>query len=140
MKLLLAVDGSEFTERMLTWLADHQKPLVDGAEIEALTVVPALPVHITRHLDRQTEEEYYRDRADDVLKPVAEFGRSRGWRMTTRSAVGRPSQTIAHVATASGSDLIVIGSHGHGPLGSVVLGSVAQGVLGSCKVPTLIVR
>lgn len=140
MKLLLAVDGSEFTQRMLAWLADHQKLLVDGADIEALTVVPELPVHVRRHLDRATEDEYYRDRADEVLKPVADFGRSRGWRLTTRSAVGRPAQVIADTAAATRSDLVVMGSHGHTPLGSVVIGSVAQGVLGSCKVPTLIVR
>lgn len=140
MKLLLAVDGSEFTQRMLTWLADHQKLLVEGADIEALTVVPALPAHVKRHLDGPTEDEYYRDRAEEVLRPVAEFGRSRGWRLTTRSAVGRPAPTIAAAAQAGGSELVVMGSHGHTPLGSVVLGSVAQGVLGSCKVPTLIVR
>ncbi|MDP4770616.1 MAG: universal stress protein, partial [Limnohabitans sp.] len=37
-------------------------------------------------------------------------------------------------------DLVVMGSHGHGTLGNLVMGSVATQVLANCKVPVLLVR
>jgi nucleotide-binding universal stress UspA family protein len=36
--------------------------------------------------------------------------------------------------------LLVMGSHGHGTLGNLVMGSVATQVLAHCKVPVLLVR
>ena len=33
-----------------------------------------------------------------------------------------------------------MGSHGHGALGNLIIGSVATKVLASCKVPVLLVR
>ena len=37
-------------------------------------------------------------------------------------------------------DLIVMGSHGHNALSSLVMGSVATKVLANCSVPVLLVR
>ena len=54
--------------------------------------------------------------------------------------VGDPAGTITHKADAGRYDLIVMGSHGHTALGSLLLGSVAQRVLATCRVPVLIVR
>jgi nucleotide-binding universal stress UspA family protein len=47
---------------------------------------------------------------------------------------------LAAAAKQGKFDLLVLGSHGHGRLASLVLGSVAQRVLASCEVPALIVR
>jgi len=47
---------------------------------------------------------------------------------------------IAKTATDGKFDLVVMGSHGHGALVNLVVGSVATEVLASCKVPVLIVR
>jgi nucleotide-binding universal stress UspA family protein len=46
---------------------------------------------------------------------------------------------VAH-AESCGADLIVIGSRGHGPVASALLGSVALGVLHAAKQPVLVVR
>ena len=46
---------------------------------------------------------------------------------------------MAH-AEACDADLIVIGSRGHGPVASALLGSVALGVLHASKQPVLVVR
>lgn len=37
-------------------------------------------------------------------------------------------------------DLLVMGSHGHGALGNLVMGSVATKVMATCTTPILIVR
>ena len=140
MKLLLAVDGSDHTKRMLAWLAVHHEVLGSNAELTMLTVVPPLPVHVTRHLDHALVEDYYRERAAEVLDPVAAFAKRHHWRCETRSLVGRPADSIAESAVAGRYDLLLLGSHGHSPTKSLLLGSVAQRVLGQCDVPTLIVH
>ena len=50
------------------------------------------------------------------------------------------ADTIAAQATKGDFDLLMMGSHGHGLLGNLVLGSVATKVMANCGVPVLIVR
>ena len=47
---------------------------------------------------------------------------------------------IAKLADGGGFDLLVMGSHGHGSAGNLVMGTVATQVLASCKVPVPLVR
>ena len=54
--------------------------------------------------------------------------------------VGSAGETIAKMAEQGKFDLVVMGSHGHGALASLVMGSVATQVLAHCKVPVLLVR
>ena len=50
-------------------------------------------------------------------------------------ASGHAAETIAKQADAGGFDLLMMGSHGHGKLGNLVMGSVATQVLASCRLP-----
>ncbi len=54
--------------------------------------------------------------------------------------VGSVGETIAKAAQAGKFDLLVLGSHGHGALVNLVMGSVATQVLANCRMPVLIVR
>jgi nucleotide-binding universal stress UspA family protein len=56
------------------------------------------------------------------------------------SQVGPVAKVIAALADKDRFDLLVMGSHGHGRLGALVMGSVATKVLASCRTPALIVR
>lgn len=47
---------------------------------------------------------------------------------------------VVHALETTGADLIVMGSHGRRGLEKLVLGSVAQRVLGAVHVPVLVVR
>ena len=47
---------------------------------------------------------------------------------------------IAAYAEDGRFDLVVMGSHGHGELAGLVMGSVVTRVLARCKVPVLLVR
>jgi nucleotide-binding universal stress UspA family protein len=140
MKALLAVDGSEFTKRMLAWLAVHSEVLGEPAEHVFITVIPALPPHVSRYIDETTEQNYYEEQAQSVFGPIVEFGKRHGWTMSQLAPVGRAAEEIVKAAEQNHFDVIVMGSHGHSPIGSLVLGSVAQRVLASCKTPVLIVR
>lgn len=58
--------------------------------------------------------------------------------LTTR--VGSPSSEIVRYAAQQGIDLIVLGTHGRGPLGHILLGSVAERVVRTATCPVLTVR
>jgi nucleotide-binding universal stress UspA family protein len=51
-----------------------------------------------------------------------------------------PAATIVEMATSERCDLIVMGSHGHGALGQLLIGSVTTRVVATCTVPVLIMR
>jgi nucleotide-binding universal stress UspA family protein len=140
MKILLPVDGSEFTKRSLAYVAAHDELLGKGHEFVALTVVPPLPSHATRFIDHKTMDDYYSSQAETALAPVKAFAEQNGWTVTLKHTVGQPAECIAAFAASSKCNLIVMGSHGHSALGNMVLGSVATGVLAHCKVPVLLVR
>jgi nucleotide-binding universal stress UspA family protein len=122
MKILLPVDGSEFTKRMLAYVAAHDELLGKGHEFVALTVVLPLPNHVTRFIDHKTLDDYYSSQADEALAPVKAFAEQNHWKVTLKHIVGHPADSIAACAASDKADLIVMGSHGHSSLGNMVLG------------------
>ncbi len=140
MKILLPVDGSDYTKRMLSYIAAHDEWLGAAHDYTVLTSVPLIPPHAARFLDQRTLDDYYREQAETVLKPVRAFANQQGWRIHVLHTNGPAAEAIAEAAAAEKSDLIVMGSHGHSALGNLILGSVASGVLARCKVPVLLIR
>lgn len=59
---------------------------------------------------------------------------------TIATIVGSPFYEIVRYATEQQIDLIVIGTHGRGPLGHMLLGSVAEKVVRKAPCPVLTVR
>jgi nucleotide-binding universal stress UspA family protein len=58
----------------------------------------------------------------------------------TATVLGHPVMEILRYADENRIDLIVMGTHGRGPLGHVVLGSVAERVVRRAPCPVLTVR
>jgi nucleotide-binding universal stress UspA family protein len=139
MKILLAVDGSHVTKRMLSYLAAHDELLGSEHEYTLLTVVAPVPGYATRHLERKTVDDYYLEQAEEVLQPIRGFAEQQGWRIRLAHLPGEAAEVIASLADGEHYDLLVMGTHGHTSLGNVVLGSVTTGVLARCKTPVLLI-
>jgi nucleotide-binding universal stress UspA family protein len=140
MKILMAVDGSEYTRRMISFVATHDALFPPGTEFTVLTVVPPLPERAAAFMSQQTLETYYKDAAAGVFQTVHDFVNQKGSDARFHHSVGHAAEGIAALARKENHDLIVMGSHGHTALMNVVLGSVATGVLSRCETPALIVR
>lgn len=141
MKILLAVDGSPFTKKMLAYLAAHEELVAAGRhDYTALTVQPALPPRARAVLSKEMVDEYYAEEFAKVLDPVKKFMGQSGITPTCVGEVGPAGETIARLAEEGKFDLIIMGTHGHGSLGKLVMGSVSTQVLASCQVPVLLVR
>lgn len=139
MKILIAADGSDHTKRMLAYLAAHDW-LVTSNEFTVLTVVLEVPKRAASYVAAESVQEYYQEEADHVLKPVREFLDQKGVQAQYLHKVGHPAEQIARQADEGGYDLLALGSHGHGALGNLILGSVATKVLSLCKAPVLLLR
>ncbi len=52
---------------------------------------------------------------------------------------GSPLHALLDYVKQSGADFVVVGAHGHGAIASLLLGSVAEGMVRKARVPTLVV-
>ena len=140
MKILLAVDGSAFTKKMLAYVTTHLDLFSGDIEYTALTVQGAPPPRARAAVGREVVDAYYAEESAKVLDPVVKFLTRHKLNVTTLSKVGNAGELIAKTAESGKFDMIIMGSRGHGALGSLVMGSVATKVLASCGTPVLLVR
>jgi len=140
MKILLAVDGSKYTKKMLAYLTTHEELFGAHNSYTLLTVTPQLPPRARSAVGKEMVDTYHREEAEKVLSPVSKFLARHGIEPKTLSKVGHAGEIISKAADGGQFDLLVMGSHGHGTLGNLVMGSVATQVLANCKVPLLLVR
>lgn len=140
MKILVPVDGSAYTKRMIAYLAAHDEWLGSHHEYTLVYVAPPVPPRAAAVLDKETLKGYYTDEADKVFKPLRTFFTKQGLQARFVTKVGPAADVIAEVANKGDFDLLIMGSHGHSAVVSLVLGSVTTKVMAHCKLPVLIVR
>ena len=139
MKILLAVDGSAYTKKMLAYLATHEL-FTQGNAYTVYNVQPVLPPRARAVVGKEIVNQYYEEEAEKVLAPVAKFLLRHGIDAKSSWKTGHVGETLAKFADEGKFDLLIMGSHGHGTLVNLVMGSVATEVLAHCKVPVLLVR
>lgn len=140
MNILLAVDGSAYTKKMLAYLVAHEELLGTKHSYSIITVQPALPPRARAALGKSVVDKYYTEEANKIIAPVAKFLNRKGVEPQHIAKTGPVGETIAKVADGGQFDLVVMGSRGHGAFATLVLGSVTMQVLARCEVPVLIVR
>lgn len=141
MKILIAVDGSRYTKRMLAYLAAHDESFGSKQHrFTVLTVVGPVPARAAGALSKKIVLDHYAEEAEATLKPIRAFFAEQGIDAEFEYRAGNAGEQIAAVASKGNFDLVVMGSHGHGALARLVVGSVTGRVLASCEVPLLIVR
>jgi nucleotide-binding universal stress UspA family protein len=140
MKILLAIDGSPYTDKMLAYLSVHKQLFDASHQYTLLNVPPVLPPRVRSALGKEAVDAYYAEEADKVLAPALKTLKGHGLNCTSQSRVGQAGETIAKFADEGAYDMLVMGSHGHNALTSLVMGSVSTQVLAHCGVPVLLVR
>ena len=140
MKILLCVDGSTYTKKMLDYLSAHPELLGAQHAYTALTVQPLLPSRARAAVGKEVVAQYYEEEIAAILGPVRESLQLRGVPAQYVSKIGPVADNIIQEAQSGAFDLIVMGTHGHGALGRLVMGSVSTQVLAGCSIPVLLVR
>ena len=141
MKILLAADGSRFTQIAARHLVNHVQWFAKPPEVHVLHVHPPLPYPAASSaVGKAAVEKYQREESLAALA-VAEKELATGAVVHVSSwAVGDVAQEIAQHVKEHGIDLVIMGSHGHGALANLALGSVATKCIATLDVPVMIAR
>jgi nucleotide-binding universal stress UspA family protein len=140
MKILLAVDGSAYTRKMLDYVSANRALFDASHSYTLLNTQPPLPPHARSALGSKVVNDYYAEEAKKVLDAALTLVADRGLNTEHVWKVGPAGDTIAAFAKEGGFEMIIMGSHGHGSLARLVMGSVTTQVLAQCGVPVLLIR
>jgi nucleotide-binding universal stress UspA family protein len=139
-KLLAAVDFSPVSKAIAEQAASLAKAF--SAELVLIHVAAPDPDFVGYDAGPQTVRD---GRADELreehkeLQALADGLRDRGLSARALLIQGPTVEKILAEGERLGADVIVVGSHGHGALHRVLLGSVSEGVVRGARCPVLVV-
>lgn len=139
-RLLVPVDGSPSALRAAAHAAERAKR---GEQVEVHLLNVQAPVHSPTVPHREGDailDGYYHAEAEATLRPARRLLVDAGVQCDTSMRIGAVGPAIAACAADHGCDEIVMGMRGHGALGRLVMGSVANHVLHLTPVPVTLVR
>ena len=146
MKILLATDGSPFSECAVEevarrpWPANTEVRVVSVAEPPgALVAEPYMGLtayfeEAERAVSRQAQTAV--DKAAELINK----GQAGTLQVSAQVLTGAPKRAIVEEAEGWGADLIVVGSHGYSSWERVLLGSVSQAIAAHARCSVEIVR
>lgn len=141
MKILVAVDGSAHSTDMLQKLAARLHWFAGPPALTLLYVHLALPYRgAAAWAGKDALQQYYDEESEIALAPPRTALSSAGIAFDEIRRVGDPATEIVKAAADGGYDLIAIGTHGHGGLTKLVMGSVATKVIAIAHGPVLLVK
>lgn len=133
--ILLATDGSASgdaaLERALVYARRH------GSGLAAVSVVDMHPEY---YADAGAVVDKMEKKASTVLEHVRERAGQEGVEITTHVLRGDPAAEITGFSAKNGAGITFVGSRGQSGLRKIVLGSVAQKVIGLSPSPVFVVK
>ena len=147
MKILIATDGSTFSQQAIEKACDLAKRMEDVSfrvisVYEAQVPMAAEPFAISAEYYQQLDD-LARRRATESAQEGADLIKTRVRESTDvipMIELGVPARAIVEAAEDWGADLVVVGSHGYGFWGRLALGSVSDAVVHHAPCSVLVVR
>ena len=134
--ILVAVDGSSFSEKVFEYALDEAKELDNNLTI--LRVVPSF-TYGEEEASKGSQGEI--ESAEKFVEKLRAKAEEKGVDADTKVISGMDiSMTIIKHATENDYDLIVVGGRGKSDLGTIHLGSVAEGVVKRAPCSVLVVH
>jgi nucleotide-binding universal stress UspA family protein len=137
--LLIAMDGSEASQRALSQAVDTAK--LCNAKLHAIYVVEtglftSLPLDNTVEIIYRVLEK----EGEAVLERAKKYAAGKGITVITHMKQGHAGSEIIALAEREKSDLIIVGSHGKSNTDRLLIGSVSTFVVTHSTVTTMVVR
>lgn len=140
MRIVLAADGSPYTKKALAFLMTHEGLAGPQDDVLVVHAQPALPPRVRAAVGADVVKSYMNDEAEKVLAPIRRFLDKHDVPHHCEWSVGSADEQILRAAKKFKAHLIVMGTHGHGLIGRVLMGSVAQKVITGADVPVMLVK
>src|SRR5438477_5527706 len=113
MKILLAVDGSEYSRRAANYVAKHASWLKEAPEIHLLHVHPPLPYPGAANVvGKKVIEDYQREESEAALAVTQKELAASSITPKSSWRVGEVVEEVGRYVERNAIDLIVVGSHG----------------------------
>jgi nucleotide-binding universal stress UspA family protein len=143
MKILIAIDGSDFSQAALQSVIARPWPAV--TQVKVLHVVEPPSLLMGREMGGYDPEfeavwKALREQAKDLVGKAAEKLRASKFNVSTELVEGDPKSQIIDIANEWHADMIVLGSHGRSGLNRFLMGSVSQDVVRHAHCSVEIVR
>jgi nucleotide-binding universal stress UspA family protein len=139
-RILMAVDGSESSDRAVSHLLKKLAWYKDAIEIHLLNVQAPLPERVARAVPGGQLDNYHRENGEAALASARAIFDAAKVPYATHIGVGEPAHVIVGYAKERSIDQIVMGTRGLGTVTGMVLGSVTTKVLSLAEVPVLRVK
>jgi nucleotide-binding universal stress UspA family protein len=143
MKILVAIDGSDFSQAALQSVI--ARPWPAGTEVKVLNVVEPPSLLMGREMAGYDPEfevvwKALRGQAKHLVEKAAEKLRETKFNVSTELVEGDPKSQIIDIAHEWRADMIVLGSHGRTGINRFLIGSVSQGVVRHAHCSVEIIR
>jgi len=139
-KLLVPIDFSDVTHLVIRQARDLAKSL--NGKIRLIHVAAPEPAFVGDDVGpqviRNQKASKFREEHRQIQKLSEDLNKD-GIETTSLLIQGMTVEEIIKESKRFGADLIVIGSHGHGAMYNLLMGSVVEGVIKKSKKPVLIV-
>jgi nucleotide-binding universal stress UspA family protein len=135
-RILLATDLSAASEGATRQAIDLARDL--GATLLIVSVIdPAMRGAAGGRVQRMDQRRRARETS---AQEVVIRGRQAGVPVSFMIWEGEPGPSIVDAATSEQVDMVIVGSHGRGPMGRLLIGSVSEHVVRNAPCPVLVVR
>ena len=138
--ILVPIDFSDITPRILASAESLAKPLKARlvlVHVISPSVIMTAYGFAPEDAALQFNEE--KDRARRLIERHAAKLRDNGTEVLTELMEGSGIASILRATEEQDADMIVLGSHGHGALYEILVGSTAKGVLQEARCPVLVI-
>ena len=133
--ILVATDGSPCAGLAVDFAIDLARDA--RATLHVVSVRPSAKLVREGTAVLVVEDEHA---GEDVARAVAEQAAAAGLTAEAHTAEGGAADAIVDLAHRLGVDMIVVGSRGHGPLVSRIVGSVSRKVVLHSPIPVTVVH
>lgn len=138
--IIVPVDASDCSDRVIQEIIKLSKQ-GGPAELHLVNVQPRIFTESAlMFTDASKIDTYYYDQSGKALTAAEKALKSAGLDYTSHRLVGPVAETIVAKASELNADGIVMGTHGHGKLSGMLLGSVSNKVLHLAPMPVTLVR
>jgi nucleotide-binding universal stress UspA family protein len=138
--IVVGIDGSEHARLALDWAIGQAR--LTAARLRLVTAwhVPLIAYGAVGLLPPVSVavDQSFREVAEEVAAAGAETARAAGVAVESSVRHGQPADVLIEAAT--GADLLVVGSRGHGGFAGLLLGSVSAQCAHHAPCPLVIVR
>jgi nucleotide-binding universal stress UspA family protein len=143
MRILISTDGSEFSRAAV----EKCFQIIVSPEKTSIKIVSVFEV--LEPMDISISPEFSQELESSARKKAEEFAAQAAARikerfpeidLTTQISLGAPDEILIQAAKQWAADLIVIGSHGRGFWGRMLLGSITDSLVHHAPCSVLVVR